>query len=1095
MRRVPIRIKLLGALAVPLLGLLTIIVVELTQASRDVREVRTQTHLATATIGPAGLLSTLQNERSWAVAQLSGAESSVTLQTKGYPETREATDGALAAFREDLDQGSSDVAAVYRPALDNIGKLAALRQEIDARIASGPVPDLDFADGIFDRYADLTSPFLDANSRLSLAIDNPGLRQGAELIDVSSRQIETLADLSRTLIQGGLSGDFEERDEIIAVASLAEQFEQNAQAIKDTRREPYRSLVESGYPEKISTDLLAMAETAISGGQVPMADVLAVVDVPVESSYAGFRTKTADLLDDEAGGLKSNAAQRGWLYRLFALVAIGVAVLATWWVSRSITRPLRALTRQATDMANHRLPDAVLDILDTPLGDDVTVPKVEPITVKTRDEVADVADALNTVQDSALDLAVEQAVLRRNIADSFVNLGRRNQNLLGRQLDFITELEHNETDPDTLANLFRLDHLATRMRRNAESLLVLAGIDPPRKWAAPVRITDAIRAALGEVEDYQRVTVRTVEATTIVGSAAADLAHLLAELIENALIFSPPDQTVEIRGRSQGGGYTLAIIDSGLGMPPEELSRANRRLAGAESFTIAPSKYLGHYVAGNLAARHNINVTLHNSPGHGITATINLPPTLLTTGDAADLEDDDELDAALGAPELQTEFIPRADDAPPIAARRSNGHPPAPPLVPSAAPAAAASSAPVSAAPAPSGPSDQTQSGLAKRARTEQHQAIPTRPNRPRPPAPDDELIRSLAAYTTGLQSAVTDVPPPPGDYPSGPDLPSGRAGSLSRHGDYPPGPSSRSGAPSRHGNHPTGPDYPPAPESRSGNDYAADQGNYPAGPGDYPPAPESRSGSNYAADQGNYPAGPDYPGDAGSDYPAGDIPVGRSSDYPADAGPDYPGADIPVGRSSDYPSDTGPDYPAGDIPVGRSSDYPSETGSDYPGADYPGEQPPTSDAPGAMLGDLPRRRPAAPQPRPGRRGRHAHGPGNGQGEPPPPPPPGTEPRPLPTDDQPASTPSGLQRRVRGAQMPTTEPVNLRRGGGTQGPPSRGAADSRPARRGPTPEPPESNGDHRAADEVYGFLSSFSAGVQRGLDEARHDDDEDTDDR
>src|SRR5690606_11180801 len=146
-------------------------------------------------------------------------------------------------------------------------------------------------------------------------------------------------------------------------------------------------------------------------------------------------------------------------------------------------------------------------------------PHVTPVRVNARDEVADVADALNTVQDTALDLAVEQAVLRRNIADSFVNLGRRNQHQLGRQLDFITELESKATDPDTLANLFRLDHLATRMRRNAESLLVLAGVEPPRKWAAPVRLTDVIRAALGEVEDYQRVTVRGVEPATIVGSA------------------------------------------------------------------------------------------------------------------------------------------------------------------------------------------------------------------------------------------------------------------------------------------------------------------------------------------------------------------------------------------------------------------------------------------------------------------------------------------------------------------------------------------------------------------------------------------------
>jgi Histidine kinase-, DNA gyrase B-, and HSP90-like ATPase len=156
-------------------------------------------------------------------------------------------------------------------------------------------------------------------------------------------------------------------------------------------------------------------------------------------------------------------------------------------------------------------------------------------------------------------------------------------------------------------------------------------VEPPRKWAAPVRLTDVIRAALGEVEDYQRVTVRGVEPATIVGAAAADLAHLLAELIENALVFSPPDQTVDIRGRNRHDGYTLAVIDSGLGMPPADMEAANRRLAGDESFTIAPSKYLGHYVAGNLAARHGITVHLDNSPGNGVTAAIGLPASLLTT--------------------------------------------------------------------------------------------------------------------------------------------------------------------------------------------------------------------------------------------------------------------------------------------------------------------------------------------------------------------------------------------------------------------------------------------------------------------------------
>src|SRR5690606_20181946 len=212
---------------------------------------------------------------------------------------------------------------------------------------------------------------------------------------------------------------------------------------------------------------------------------------PDTFGYTVFRRNVSDTLTEHADELVDAAVARQRWFIALAALSVLMATTVTWLVSRSITRPLRALTRQAKDMAERRLPEAVMEILQTPLGEDVVVPEVEPIAVTTRDEVADVSAALNTVQDTALDLAVEQAVLRRNIADSFVNLGRRNQNLLGRQLDFITELESKETDPDTLANLFRLDHLATRMRRNAESLLVLAGVEPPRKWAAPVRLTES----------------------------------------------------------------------------------------------------------------------------------------------------------------------------------------------------------------------------------------------------------------------------------------------------------------------------------------------------------------------------------------------------------------------------------------------------------------------------------------------------------------------------------------------------------------------------------------------------------------------------
>jgi signal transduction histidine kinase len=829
-----------------------------------------------------------------------------------------------------------------------------------------------------------------------------------------------------------------------------------------------------------------------------------------------------------------------------------VAGIATWAVSRSITRPLRALTHQATDMANNRLPDAVLDILDTPLGDDVTVPHVEPIAVQTRDEVSDVAEALNTVQDSALELAVEQAVLRRNIADSFVNLGRRNQNLLGRQLDFITELEHNETDPDTLANLFRLDHLATRMRRNAESLLVLAGIDPPRKWAAPVRITDAIRAALGEVEDYQRVTVRQVEPTTILGSAAADLAHLLAELIENALIFSPPDQTVEIRGRAQPAGYTLAIIDSGLGMPPEELARANRRLAGAESFTIAPSKYLGHYVAGNLAARHNINVTLHNSPGHGITATINLPPTLLTTEPTSTTAGGVPADTAPGAPQLSSEFTPGPERGPkprqveraersdhadrperPARPERVQGLPPVPDPAPLATPLLG----------------DQTSSGLTKR--TSQTPAIPTS-GRAQPAVPSDDLLETLGKYTTQLHEQLAS---PQGAAPT-----VGSPTNLDRGARDQDRGSDRDG--DIDGQRDRGldrrdrdPDAPPALPGRGAGSFGENGGRIPTsgrsgivdnGLGTDPLADLaawSESSTSLPPTQPT-PAvsptgladGPGGPGGHGGPRPGPDGPGGLprrgTPDYAeARGGPfDAPGRGAGAGATGRGDGPEGPWGPPTGAPAGPGAGdaWGPPTGAPAgpggpgdPGGPRAGEAlPPLAarardqGAPGAA-GVLPGR-PHFGDPndaRPQLAARHPDGDGGRPPLGPPPGMPGGAPggpgaRPgAPLDPGTAGqTQGGLARRVRGAQMPTTEPLSLRRGSGGAGNDprqSRSGQSSSPfsvspppatdrirAGRSSPPEVPASNGDHRAADEVYGFLSSFTAGVQRGLDEARQDPDD-----
>ena len=666
MRRIPIRMKLAAALAMPLFALAIVTALEVAQSTGEADDVRSESNLAKAATGHQGLITTLQNERSWASVELVGQEDTYVLETEGYEGTRAETDAAIAAFEAELADEEQPVRDAFLPALEALAGLESVRAEIDAFSGTKDLTNIGTANEFYGRYSELIQPLLDANGLVVAAIDNPELRQGAAVVDLATRQVEDQADLIRLTVIGVTleSGAVDTPAEITAISQARSTFERNNRDILDIG-EPYAALVDELYPEEMVTQLSAQVDQAITTGKIDdVQGILDLISLPPDEGYGGMRDRLADDVVTRADDLSHAAEVRQRWYIVLAATTLVAALVITWLVSRSITRPLRSLTGQATAMADHRLPEAVLDILDTPLGEDVEVPEVDPVAVQTRDEVSDVAEALNTVQDTALDLAVEQAVLRRNIADSFVNLGRRNQNLLGRQLDFITELETNETSPETLSNLFRLDHLATRMRRNAESLLVLAGVEPPRKWAAPVRLTDVIRAALGEVEDYQRVTVRGVEPATIVGAAAADLAHLLAELIENALVFSPPDQTVDIRGRlrpgvrangpqalpptkgrdgvpahahqSDGerdrqGAYTLAIIDSGLGMTAADVEAANRRLAGAESFTIAPSKYLGHYVAGNLAARHGIGVRLDNSPGNGITATVHIPAPLLTT--------------------------------------------------------------------------------------------------------------------------------------------------------------------------------------------------------------------------------------------------------------------------------------------------------------------------------------------------------------------------------------------------------------------------------------------------------------------------------
>jgi signal transduction histidine kinase len=720
--RIRIRTKLFAALSVPLAMIIFVATVYVNRSTDDKDKANAaaalaqqQTDIAKAAIGPGSLLNSFLDTRNYYGGWVIGSEKAIPLgeTLKDIdPEDNATVDkriaGAITSFRQNVEGEPKTVQDIYLPVLKDIDAtlptLVAETADAKLHLTRGFNPLAEqLADKLAKQYSVLVSELLDAGTTLTFSVSDSVLRNGAELLDLANRRSDL--ELQILLASGAAAGVVpSEGGPIQAKENLSETYsavqsniaETKVRAVGDyasaapedfdqTGKEVVYQAISGAYdsdPNKAITDILNYTKEAAVHGTGPTHNKTEISAAKTLGDRADVLTAAAKVTADKASDDTTNA-------RNLSILGLVAAIMATFLASMSITRPLRKLTQLAEEMAAFKLPNAVQDILNTPLGDDVVMPELDPVYVKTRDEVRDVSAALNVVQESAVGLAVEQAVLRRNIADSFVNLGRRNQNLIGRQLDFITELERNEADPETLENLFKLDHLATRMRRNAESLLVLAGLEQPRQWSAPVDVANIIRAALAEVEGYQRVQQRHLDPAMVAGSAAADLAHVLAELIENALVFSPPESAVEVFGRAGNDVYTLSVVDQGIGMTADQLAEANSRLAGTASFTVAPSRYLGHYVAGHLARRVGVKIDLVNSPSGGVAVRINIPLSLLST------EDDKNKD---GKNKKVTAPAPTPVSAPaPVAVPVPA---PAPVPVPVAV-AAAAAPAPMVEAPAP----------------------------------------------------------------------------------------------------------------------------------------------------------------------------------------------------------------------------------------------------------------------------------------------------------------------------------------------------------------------------------------------------------
>jgi signal transduction histidine kinase len=348
-------------------------------------------------------------------------------------------------------------------------------------------------------------------------------------------------------------------------------------------------------------------------------------------SLATLRRSAQDQVTGEiADGASSRAAGARQLALLIglggaALFAL-VAVLAIA-ISRSIVKPLRRLTNAATTVAD--LADTELARVTDSEEADEHVPQLAPIEASTDDELGELATAFNRVQSTAAELVERQAVRRNNVSLMFANVAQRTQNLVGRQLALVDELERNEQDGRLLASLYTLDHLSTRLRRTADNLLVVAGANDETRITGPIPLTTALRSALAEIEDYQRVELGDVGELLLAPSFGPDAVLVFAELLENATSFSPPNSVVSVETDiARDGNCVVRIVDHGIGMPLDRLYEENRRLVERERLDIAPTSVLGLFVVGRLARRHGLTVRLVETPGGGITACVTIPAAL-----------------------------------------------------------------------------------------------------------------------------------------------------------------------------------------------------------------------------------------------------------------------------------------------------------------------------------------------------------------------------------------------------------------------------------------------------------------------------------
>ncbi|PZG30961.1 hypothetical protein C1I98_30650, partial [Spongiactinospora gelatinilytica] len=626
----PIRSKLLRILLLPLISMVALWGFITYSSLAEIATVSQAQDRWEATGSPVlQLMVELQRER-----QLSAEAPRGTASHAPLAEQRRVTDGKAERLRDvigtlDLESAGTETPAQVQALVRALDGLQALRASADSGGLTPPIKIITAYDDLIDvankQLGDQTPPVEVSAYRAvrgMAAYTSSAEYLGREHAIITSTIVRNkMTPIDRAAFVAA----FNSRRTIFANAERDASHELRANLDELVRSGPYKRLLAaedelfawdtSGYappvdPARWKSDAGHMLDVINRGTQRELVRVMA-----------------------ETQAQKTAAYWRAGLVVLLGLAAVVVSIVLSFRFGRSLIVELRRLQASATELAEQRLPRLVERLRR---GDDVD-PATEAPAPDRADtaEVDRVVQAFSAVRRTAVEAAVGQATLRKGVSQVFLNLAWRNQALLHRQLALLDTMERRVEEPEILEDLFKLDHLTTRMRRHAENLIILSDSAPARRWRDPVPVFDVIRSAVLEVEDYTRVTIAPMpNAPLLAGAAVTDVIHLVAELVENAAVFSPPDTMVQIRSMTAANGFALEIEDRGLGLNQATLDDLNARLATPPEFDLADSDRLGLFVVSRLAARHGIKIMLRRSPYDGTTAIVLLPSALLAETEA-----------------------------------------------------------------------------------------------------------------------------------------------------------------------------------------------------------------------------------------------------------------------------------------------------------------------------------------------------------------------------------------------------------------------------------------------------------------------------